>query len=465
MSVDSSLGAVRRSGATQAITKHVERSRLDPPYARALGALITLPLLGLLMCVAATKTNSILPQSVRPVPSWMAGPYHFIGFTLNAGELIIATILMFAAYWVVVRNAGRYSARQVIIAIVAFNVIVLLGPPLISTDVFSYQAYARMFANYATNPYLHGPVAIQPDDIYNYIGSKWVTTPSVYGPVFTLLSGIWSKVSLQASLYIFKAIAALSTAGTVWLLWKSAKLRGVDPVKAVALFGLNPLVVLYGIGGGHNDLLMLLFTTAGVYAMLKRYERTSGALVVAGAGIKLTGAVLLPFMLLAKLSDRPTRLRVKVLVGAVAAAIVIGVAGFFAFGTAILHITRTLSNVQDQGGWQSVPGLLFTILRVPVTHAGTLAFGGIFVAICLWLLWRVYQGRMDWIEGGAWATIALLLSAGSVQPWYISWLIPVIALCNDHRLWRWAIGMTVLVGMLTALQFIPKGIPILGIVT
>jgi Glycosyltransferase family 87 len=465
MSVEGSLGAVRHSDAIQPITKRVERSRFDPPYLRALGALITLPLLGLLMSVAATKTDSILPESVRPLPSWMAGPYHVIGFQMNASELILATILMFIAYWVAVRNAGRFSARTVLISIVAFNLIVLLGPPLISTDVFSYQAYGRMFADYATNPYLHGPVAIEPDQIYNYIGSNWVNTPSVYGPLFTLLSGIWARAPLQASLYIFKAIAALSTAGTVWMLWKAAKLRGVDPVKAVALFGLNPLVVLYGVGGGHNDLLMLMFTTAGLYTLLKRHERTSGALVVAGAAIKLTGAVLLPFMLLAKIGDRPARLRVKVLVGAVAAAVVIAAGGFVAFGTGMLHMTHTLSTVQDKGGWQSVPGLLFTILRVPVTHVGTLAFGAIFVMICAWLMWRVYKGRLDWVEGGAWATIALLLSAGAVQPWYISWLMPVIALCNDHRLWRWAIGMTVLVGMLTAVQFIPKGIPILGIVT
>ena len=31
----------------------------------------------------------------------------------------------------------------------------------------------------------------------------------------------------------------------------------MDPVKAVALVGLNPLLVIYGVGGGHNDLLML----------------------------------------------------------------------------------------------------------------------------------------------------------------------------------------------------------------
>ena len=42
-------------------------------------------------------------------------------------------------------------------AIAALNALVLLAPPLLSTDVFSYQAYARMGAIYGANPYLHGP--------------------------------------------------------------------------------------------------------------------------------------------------------------------------------------------------------------------------------------------------------------------------------------------------------------------
>ena len=53
------------------------------------------------------------------------------------------------------------------------------------------------------------------------------------------------------------------------MIWRSsAKLRGVNPTRGIALFGLNPLVTLYGVGGGHNDLLMLLLTTGGVYAIL-----------------------------------------------------------------------------------------------------------------------------------------------------------------------------------------------------
>ena len=63
-------------------------------------------------------------------------------------------------------------------------------------------------------------------------------------------------------------------------MWRCARLRGADPVKAAALVGLNPLLVIYGVGGGHNDLLMLLAMVGGVYAILASRERVGGGLTM-----------------------------------------------------------------------------------------------------------------------------------------------------------------------------------------
>ena len=110
---------------------------------------------------------------------------------------------------------------------------------------------------YGFNPYLAGPHAIAGDPLYHYIGAKWIGTPTVYGPVFTGLSYLLAPLSIPASVFAYKAIAAISSLAIVALVWNGARLRGVDPVRAAALVGLNPLIVVYGVGGGHNDLLML----------------------------------------------------------------------------------------------------------------------------------------------------------------------------------------------------------------
>ena len=73
----------------------------------------------------------------------------------------------------------------------------------------------------------------------------------------------WRPLSIAASALAYKAIAALSSLAIVAIVWNAARLRGVDQVKAVALVGLNPLLVVYGVGGGHNDMLMLALRDRG----------------------------------------------------------------------------------------------------------------------------------------------------------------------------------------------------------
>jgi len=110
------------------------------------------------------------------------------GIDIGAAGAIGILVLMFASYVLAVRAADAISPRMVLMAIAALHALILLAPPLLSMDVFSYQAYARMGAVYGLNPYLSGPHVIALDPLYPFIGAKWVGTPSAYGPLFTALS-------------------------------------------------------------------------------------------------------------------------------------------------------------------------------------------------------------------------------------------------------------------------------------
>ena len=59
-----------------------------------------------------------------------------------------------------------------------------------------------------------------------------------------------------------------------------------------------------------------------------------------------------------------------------------------------------------------------------------------FVGIAGRLLWRVWKGQMDWIDGAGWAMVAMLLASSSLLPWYVAWLLPLAALAHDRRLTR-----------------------------
>ena len=134
-----------------------------------------------------------------------------------------------------------------------------------------------MGAVYGVSPYLNGPHGIAQDPLFQYVGAKWAYMPSVYGPVFTMLSYALAPLSIVASVLAYKLIAAVSALAIVAMVWNLARLRGLDPVRAVALVGLNPLLALYGIGGGHNDLLMLVPLVGAIYATVLGRERSAAA--------------------------------------------------------------------------------------------------------------------------------------------------------------------------------------------
>jgi alpha-1,6-mannosyltransferase len=335
---------------------------------------------------------------------------------------------------------------------------------LLSTDVFSYQAYARMGALYSTNPYLHGPHVIALDPLYPFIDAKWVTTPTAYGPVFTSLSYLLAPLSIAASALAYKAIAALASLATVALVWNGARLRGLDPVKAAALVGLNPLIVLYGVGGGHNDMLMLAALMAGVYVLLQHRERAGGGMMVIAAGIKLTAGLFLPFALASRGGLGARGRRRDLLIGAGAAAAAITALGLAMFGTGPLHLLGTLQKTQSEGDWHSIPGLISTRLGLGAVGRVTgVCLGVAFVGVFVWLVRRVWRGEMDWIDGAAWTTLALLITASAMLPWYVAWLMPLVALCTDRRLWRAAIVTTGVVQGIALLGYIPHSGSPLGL--
>src|SRR6185312_14201287 len=80
------------------------------------------------------------------------------------------------------------AVRAAIGLIALLHLIIFVGPILLSTDVFSYIAYARMGVEHGLNPYTHGPAAISHDPVFRYVGKVWVKTDTAYGPFYTLLS-------------------------------------------------------------------------------------------------------------------------------------------------------------------------------------------------------------------------------------------------------------------------------------
>ncbi len=466
MSVSGPLGASPQSKTAEITARALSgRRRAGRRAGFATPTWAALGLGGVLVCalvlaVGAAGTDTLLPESVRPVPRWLAGPFGASGLHLGIGVLVALFTVMFAAYVICVRSAGRLSPRLTLMAIAAVHAIVLLAPPLLSTDVFSYQAYARIWAVYGANPYLQGPHAIALDPLYPFVGAKWVSTPSAYGPLFTALSFATAHLSIAASTLAYKAIAAVASLSTVALVWNCARLRGLDPTRAVVIVAMNPLVVVYGVGGGHNDLLMLALMMAGVYAFLAHRDRLAGVMPVLAAAVKLTGGLFLPFALVAGGGLGAPRRRKNLLLGAGATAIVVAGFGFAAFGSGQLHLLGTLQQTQSEGDWHSIPGFISTALGLGTIGRITgMVLGVAFIAVFLWLLREVWRGELDPLDAAGWSSIALLITAGSILPWYVAWLMPFTALATDRRLWRATVPVIAVVQVIVLIGYLPHNGP------
>ena len=141
-----------------------------------------------------------------------------------------------------------------------------LAPPLLSQDVFSYIAYARLDVVHDLNPYTHSPADVPADPVFPFAGSKDFT--SVYGPLFTVATFPLAKTSVPFAFWTLKAIAALASLGVVALVWQCARRLGRDPRLPALAVGLNPLVLVHVVGGAHNDALTVLLWMGGVAALI-----------------------------------------------------------------------------------------------------------------------------------------------------------------------------------------------------
>jgi hypothetical protein len=401
----------------------------------------------LLFVVIAANRPSLFAATTHAgfFPGWMAGPLGGLwpGLTRNTTTLRYvftgALVTMYACYLLALTYmpsiAPGLRARWAIGAVVAVHAIFFLAPPMSLTDIFNYVNYGRMEVVHHLNPYTTYPI-LEPHGDPSYALSNWHQLLSPYGPLFTLLTFALVPLGVAASFWTIKAVLMAASLGTILLVWKCAKMLEIDPVKAIVLVGLNPIVLVWGLGGDHNDFLLVFSIVLGFYLLLRARERErsgvaeigAGAAFVAATALKASGGVLIPIVLLG-LVKTPRRL-VNVLIGMFAAGVLVGVASLIAFG---LHIpdlstqSRLVTNI-------SVPNLIGLALgsggETETLHGVLSGVLVLSLLACCVMAWR----RRESIAASGWATVALLVTLGWVLPWYILWLLPLAALSRSRKL-------------------------------
>ena len=389
---------------------------------------------------AAVGSNLVL-ATAGGSPDWLLGPLRFAGADgANgplAGPLFYAGLwLALALYVLVVRGARALPARVALGAVAGLHALFLLAPPLLSQDVFSYIAYARLGVEHGLDPYAHAPTAIPGDPVFGYAGSK--DAVSVYGPFFTLLTYPLAPLGVPAAFWVLKAVMAAASLGVVALVWRAAALRGRDPLPAALAVGLNPLVLAHVVAGAHNEALVMLVVMAGVVLWLGSREAAGTAAATVAAGLKASAGLVVPFLVARRSS----------LVAAAAAVGAIVVAGVIGFGADALDAFGLLGDNQGRTSRWSFPyktaqlfGAVLPGDRLDWRDPIRALYAAGFAVAFLWLLVRARRGY-DPIAAAAWATVAVLVASAWLVPWYALWLLPLAALAADRRLHAATLALT-----------------------
>ncbi len=389
----------------------------------------------------AEQGSNVVPATTGGSPGWLLGPLRPLGAAFADGGLggplfYVGLWIALVAWCVVLARARELGTRAVAAAIVAAHVLFLLAPPLLSQDVFSYISYARLDVVHGLDPYTHSPSDVPGDAAFAYAGSKDFT--SVYGPLFTVATFPLAKLGVPAAFWTLKVVAALASLGVVGLVWWCARRLGHDPRMPAVLVGLNPLVLVHVVAGAHNDALTVLLWMGGVAALLASRELVAGALTAASGAVKVSAAVLGPFMLIG------ARRRGALLIGAALGALLAVAVAVLAFGDNALEAFALLGDNQDRTSHWSVPQR--TADAVAALTGGSAAdlvdytravLGVALVAAVALLLraaWRRRAVPGGWIAPAGWATLGVLVTTAWLVPWYAIWLLPLAALGADRRL-------------------------------
>ncbi len=332
--------------------------------------------------------------------------------------------------------SARRTRSWIWVAAVLFRLTVLPLDPSLSEDSVRYR-WQGMMQNAGGDPYLATPrearwVGLR-DATWPRVAGKDMT--SAYGPVLEQLNLWCYRLSNRlaadpwAQVWLFKLPYALADLGVgLALMWL---LSGMGlPQTWAAVYLWSPLAVTEFWIEGHNDAVAVAFALAAL-ALAVRERRTWALAALAAAVIcKFWPVVLLPFLAVRRSGGR-WKVEWRGLLVAAAVACVL----CWPYRSSIFAVRDVLLGFA--GGWRNNDSLFAVILHLAggdMNVAAQVAKGALLLAV-VGLRLKVAGP----VAGGLAAICALLLLAPNCFPWYLTWMLPLLAVHPLPPLLLWTV--------------------------
>lgn len=341
--------------------------------------------------------------------------------------LIPVYFIAFAAYILMLRNIYVWRIRHIFFIGILFRLIFFISLPELSDDFYRFIWDGRLLAE-GFNPYQFVPSYFTGENLLPFLSPDLyyqLNSPnyfSVYPPVsqfIFLLSSALFPDSIYGSVLAMKLIALLAELGLFYVIFRLLR-RLKMPLHYLAIYALNPLVIIEVVGNLHHEGLMLFFLLLSIYLFLKRKFVHSSLMWAFAVATKLIPLMFLP-LIFKRLPHRQL--------------IVFG--SIFTISTIILFIPLIDGIANGMG--QSISlyfqkfefnASLYYIVREVgfwVKGYNVIQTAGpiLGVTVFIWVIGYVFiTGKeISWFHAMTWIFVIFLLFATTVHPWYIISLI------------------------------------------
>jgi hypothetical protein len=452
--------------------------------------------------------RSLGPELFRPVNEgfpdlWVnleqTDPFALIMLPLYAGVLALATLPLAYLLWrlgrgVTFRPGDRGPLlRRVFGATAGVMLVLFFARGLLSTDMYSYIWYARIWVVHGASPFTQPPTAFPPDPDGAIHWAGWQNETSVYGPAWLILSAGAYKVgeafggSFAAQVIVFRLLADSAHLLNAWLVWSVAGMifarygskrrrapdvrwrsiegrprRWLGPSRSAAggnrlawqmgallFYAWNPLLLIEFASSGHNDVVMLTWVLLAMWLHLKGWWPLAALSLGLAVLTKLPAIIFVPGYLWLLLWERrrageplsrwllPGVVRAAGAVGVIAAAAVALYAPFWEGTRTLGALTSGPANRLFRHSiasdlWWNAPDLSIKLLGV---RSGQEEFTE--------AMWRTLDGSLRYVLLGLFAAAAVALTwrARSFvkMVWAWGW-VAVAAVMTQAWFWPWYVS-------------------------
>ncbi|OGY51729.1 MAG: hypothetical protein A3J59_03615 [Candidatus Buchananbacteria bacterium RIFCSPHIGHO2_02_FULL_56_16] len=391
----------------------------------------------------AALTADRTTLSLLVAGSLMAGLYLLtlgrsnFNISTSVYQLALQTLAL-VFYWSYRYYRHRLRSRHLVI-VVAFSLffclLVIWMAPL-STDLYYYVFYAKIFNDYGANPYATYLNNFPNDNFFEIIPKGWSTLRLPYGPLWLLIYAPVQAIAgehIFTNLILFKLLAiGAFLAGGALLYFLLRQRAGPGLAYPLLLYFWNPLLISEIAKDGHHDSWVALLLLLALFCYYKGWRWLVLMPVLLASFFKFVPAILLPIVYLFLVRQEPNwRRRATFTVGA----LILPLGALYGSLKLLVPMPTVLSLF---GQARLVYASIFSYALVPYSpHSalpihdprligwslGFFAAAYVLVAIC------ARGGLLDLAKAIAYALLAyLMFGAFWVMPWYFVWVIPLLLL-------------------------------------